>query len=103
MHFPPTTNSSEVVLGSRRPGLRFRPAPYGKTRKLQDVLVDAKVERVRRDALPLVFVGGRLAWIPGVARDVELTLPTTVPGLHADAVGPEYPLLESKQQLKEFS
>ena len=41
------------------------------TRKLQDILVDAHVPRSRRDSLPLVLAGGRLAWIPGVAISPE--------------------------------
>ena len=42
------------------------------TRKLQDILVDAKVPRSERDALPLVFVGETLAWVPGIALDRSL-------------------------------
>jgi hypothetical protein len=49
---------------------------------LQDVLVDAKVPRHERDDLPLVFAGERLLWVPGVAADVELTVPSARPGLH---------------------
>jgi tRNA(Ile)-lysidine synthetase-like protein len=38
------------------------------TRKLQDVLVDAKVPREARDALPLLAAGGEILWVPGVAQ-----------------------------------
>jgi tRNA(Ile)-lysidine synthase len=38
------------------------------TRKLQDVLVDAKVPREARDALPLLESGGEIVWVPGIAR-----------------------------------
>ena len=34
-------------------------------RKLQDFLVDRKVPAVERDAIPLLFIGGRLAWVVG--------------------------------------
>src|SRR5207249_933737 len=47
--------------GIRRPG----------TRKLQDILTDAKVPRHVRDSLPLVFADGRLAWVPGIAVDAD--------------------------------
>ena len=56
-----------LVVRSRRPGDRIHLPGIG-TRKLQDVLVDAKVPREARDALPLVVVGGEIVWVPGVAR-----------------------------------
>ena len=62
----------KLTLGHRRPGLRMRPAGGAGTRKLQDILVDARVPREERDALPLVFAGDRLAWVPGVAVDRDL-------------------------------
>src|SRR5205823_4478792 len=49
----------ELTLGHRRPGLRMRPAGGAGTRKLQDILVDARVPREERDVLPLVFAGDR--------------------------------------------
>ena len=67
----------ELTLGHRRPGLRMRPAGGAGTRKLQDILVDARVPREERDALPLVFAGDRLAWVPGLAVDRDLR---SVPG-----------------------
>jgi len=67
----------ELTLGHRRPGLRMRPAGGAGMRKLQDILVDAQVPREERDALPLVFAGDRLAWVPGVAVDRDLR---SVPG-----------------------
>ena len=39
----------------------MRPLPGGHTRKLQDILVDAKVPRHLRDSLPLVFADGAKA------------------------------------------
>ena len=62
----------ELTLGRRRPGLRMRPAGGAGTRKLQDILVDARVPREERDALPLVFAGDRLAWVPGVAVERDM-------------------------------
>jgi tRNA(Ile)-lysidine synthetase-like protein len=59
-------------LGFRRPGLRMRPAGGRGSRKLQDILVDARVPREDRDSLPLVFAGERLAWVPGIAVDADL-------------------------------
>ncbi len=69
-----------LSVGRRTPGLRLR-RPAG-TRKLQDLLVDAKVPRHLRDRLPLVFLDGRLAWVPGLAADVTATTPQALPGRH---------------------
>ncbi|HET9780349.1 MAG TPA: tRNA lysidine(34) synthetase TilS [Candidatus Dormibacteraeota bacterium] len=71
-----------VSLGFRRPGLRMRPLGGRGTRKLQDIFVDARVPREDRDAWPLVFADGKLAWVPGVAVDAELAAPAGEPGLH---------------------
>jgi tRNA(Ile)-lysidine synthetase-like protein len=69
-------------LGFRSPGLRMRPAGGRGSRKLQDILVDARVPREDRDSWPLVFAGDRLAWVPGVAVDADLGSVKGEPGLH---------------------
>ncbi|HSK24755.1 MAG TPA: tRNA lysidine(34) synthetase TilS [Egicoccus sp.] len=53
----------------RRPGDRLRTG--GGTRRLQDVLVDAGLPRPVRDLWPIVAVGDRVVWVPGIAADVE--------------------------------
>ena len=58
--------------GIRQPG----------TRKLQDILTDAKVPRHLRDLLPLVFADGRLAWVPGVAVDADAAASPGGPAVH---------------------
>jgi tRNA(Ile)-lysidine synthase len=68
-----------LAVRSRRPGDRFRPlgAPGG--RKLQDFLVDRKVPRDERDALPLVVdQQDRIVWVVGqaVAEDFRVTDPS---------------------------
>ena len=85
VHLAPDADPSAVRAGHRTPGLRIRPADgpgRAGSRKLQDVLVDARVPRRLRDGLPLVFLGDRLAWVPGVAADRELTISTRRPGIH---------------------
>jgi tRNA(Ile)-lysidine synthase len=54
-----------LVLRPRQPGDRYRPLGAPGERKLQDVLVDAKVPRGLRDRVPLVTCDGRLAWVVG--------------------------------------
>ena len=76
-----------VRLGFRRPGLRMRPAGGRGSRKLQDILVDARVPREDRDSWPLVFAGDRLAWVPGIAVDSELRSVNGEPSLHV-AISP---------------
>jgi tRNA(Ile)-lysidine synthase len=91
----------ELTVGHRRPGLRMRPAGGAGTRKLQDILVDARVPREERDALPLVFAGDRLAWVPGVAVDRDLRSATGETSLHVTLTrilsnrNPQMSLLES--------
>jgi tRNA(Ile)-lysidine synthase len=74
-------------LGFRRPGLRMRPAGGRGSRKLQDILVDARVPREDRDSWPLVFAGERLAWVPGIAVDADLVSVSGVASQHV-AISP---------------
>jgi tRNA(Ile)-lysidine synthase len=80
VHLAPEFKDLQLQVVRRRPGMRLRVGAG--TRKLQDLLVDARVPRRLRDLLPLVMAGGRLAWVPGVAADRELTVPTAKPGIH---------------------
>lgn len=63
-----------LTLRTRRPGDRIAPTGMAGTRKLQDILVDAKLPREARDQLPLLFCGDTLAWVPGyrVARELAV-------------------------------
>lgn len=80
-----------LLIGHRRPGLRIRPAHGRGTRKLQDLLVDAKVPRRLRDSLPLVFAGDRLAWVPGLAVELDC-VPTAGSGaVHVSLEEPARP------------
>jgi len=59
-----------LQVRSRRPGDRFHPAGLGgKSKKLQDLLVDAKVPRQRRDAIPLLCSGTEILWVMGMRID----------------------------------
>ena len=69
-----------LAVRSRQPGDRVRPLGMGgRQKKLQDVLVDRKIAREQRDALPLVVDGtDRIVWIVGeaVAEDFRVTEPS---------------------------
>lgn len=77
---------ADLSVGFRTPGLRLRPVGGRGTRKLQDVLVDAHIPREDRDAWPLVFDGGRLAWVPGVALDAGSAAGPGQPALHVRVI-----------------
>ncbi len=64
-----------VEVRNRRPGDRVHPLGAPGERKLKEVLVDRRVPRAERDRLPLLCVGGRIAWIPGVTIDERFRLP----------------------------
>jgi tRNA(Ile)-lysidine synthase len=70
----PLEAGQQVLIRNRRPGDRLRPLGCSHHRKLKDILIDRRVERSRRDALPLLVVGDRIAWVPGVtiAHDFRL-------------------------------
>jgi len=53
-----------LEVRSRRPGDRLA----GRRKKVQDLLVDAKVPRAERDAWPLVVSDGEVVAVPGVAE-----------------------------------
>jgi tRNA(Ile)-lysidine synthase len=68
-----------LAVRSRRPGDRFRPLGAPGRRKLQDFLVDRKVRREDRDAVPLVVdAHDRIVWVVGqsVAEDFRVTDPS---------------------------
>ena len=72
--------SPVLSVRARRPGDRFRPLGMGgREKKLQDVLVDRKIERERRDWLPLVVDEmDRILWVVGeaVSEDFRVTEPS---------------------------
>lgn len=63
-----------VTVRSRRPGDRIRPLGCAYRRRLKDLLIDRRVPSRQRDRLPLLEVGGRIAWVPGVTVHHECRL-----------------------------
>ena len=68
-----------LAVRSRKPGDRFSPRGLpGRTKKLQDFLVDRKVAREDRDLLPIVVDSeDRIVWVVGhpAAEDFRVTEP----------------------------
>ena len=54
-----------AVLRARREGDRFHPAGAPGGRKLKEYFIDRKVPREERDRVPLLAVGGEVAWVVG--------------------------------------
>ena len=61
-----------LVVRSRRPGDRVTLADGRGHKKVQDLFVDAKVPRLRRNTVPLVAdPDGRVIWVPGHALSAD--------------------------------
>jgi tRNA(Ile)-lysidine synthase len=65
------------TIESDAPGLEVRTRRQGdrlagRTKKLQDVFVDAKVPRAERDAWPVVVRDGEVVAVPGIVEDAEV-------------------------------
>lgn len=80
----PADRLDSLAVRSRRPGDRLRPLGAPGERKLKDVLIDRRVPRRDRDRLPLLTVGGRIAWVPGVTVDESFRLPARLRGEHGE-------------------
>ena len=63
-----------LTVRSRRPGDRLRPLGLGGEKKVQDLLVDAKVPLEKRDAVPLVCAEWGIAWVVGQRIDERAAL-----------------------------
>ena len=59
----------DLTVRSRRAGDRLRPLGLGGEKKLQDVLIDAKVPVAERDGVPLVCRGQNILWVVGHCID----------------------------------
>lgn len=69
-----------LTVRSRRPGDRLRPLGLGGEKKVQDLLVDAKVPLEERDAVPLVCADWGIAWVVGHRMDERAGLAPTSRG-----------------------
>ena len=65
-----TAAADGLWVRSRRPGDAFRPLGMSGRKKLQDLFVDRKVPRDRRDLIPLVVdARDRIVWVAGYGID----------------------------------
>jgi len=61
----------ELTVDSPREGDRMRPLGMDGSRKLSDLLIDAKVARAKRPATPVVRDGERIVWLASVRMSDE--------------------------------
>lgn len=54
-----------LVVRSRRPGDRLQPAGLSGTKKVKDILIDAKVPRRLRESVPIIADGDGVVWVVG--------------------------------------
>ncbi|MEO6197086.1 MAG: tRNA lysidine(34) synthetase TilS [Dehalococcoidia bacterium] len=72
-----------LVVRARRPGDRLRPLGLGGEKKLQDILVDAKIPASDRDVVPLVADDQGIVWVAGHCIDERVRItPATKRTLH---------------------
>ncbi|MGD2116149.1 MAG: tRNA lysidine(34) synthetase TilS, partial [Acidobacteriota bacterium] len=64
-----------LTVRTRRPGDRIHPLGAPGSRKLKDLLIDRRIPRSRRDRIPLLCLGDRIAWVPGVTVDEAFRVP----------------------------
>jgi tRNA(Ile)-lysidine synthase len=70
----PLAEGDRVTIRNRRPGDRIHPLGAGGSRRLKEVLIDRRVPRTARERLPLLCVGERIAWVPGIAIEQRFRL-----------------------------
>ncbi len=59
-------DAGPLLVRRRRPGDRMRPAGGPGSRRIQDLMVDAKLPRELRDNWPLLLAGETIIWAPGI-------------------------------------
>ncbi len=70
----PLMEGDLVTIRNRRPGDRIHPLGARGSRRLKEVLIDRRVPWHVRERLPLLCVGERIAWAPGVTIDQRYRL-----------------------------
>ncbi|HKH47107.1 MAG TPA: tRNA lysidine(34) synthetase TilS, partial [Thermoanaerobaculia bacterium] len=65
----PLAAGDRVTVRNRRPGDRLHPLGAAGSRRLKEVLIDRRVPEGARDRIPLLCVGERIAWVPGITID----------------------------------
>jgi tRNA(Ile)-lysidine synthase len=65
-------DAGDVEVRIRRGGERFRPDAARPRRELKTLLQESGIPPWERERLPLLYCGGRLAWVPGIGIEAGL-------------------------------
>lgn len=63
---PVNAKERDFVVRNRRRGDRFHPLGSPGEKRLNELLIDRKIPRERRDRIPLLLWKGEIVWVPGV-------------------------------------
>ena len=70
--------AAPLAVRNRRPGDTFRPLGLMGRKKLQDLFVDAKIDRIQRDMTPVIVdSAGRIVWVAGHSPAEEFRVTET--------------------------
>ena len=82
LHYPAETVDA-IIVRSRRPGDRIEMLGMDGSRKLQDILTDAKIPAANRSRIPVFVMQHKIVWIPGCRPATHGAVPSmTAPSLH---------------------
>ncbi|NLB55340.1 MAG: tRNA lysidine(34) synthetase TilS [Lentisphaerae bacterium] len=56
---------NRIVVRSRRPADRMQPIGLNGSKKLKDILIEAKLTQAQKDAVPVFEICGEIVWMPG--------------------------------------
>jgi tRNA(Ile)-lysidine synthase len=73
-----------LALRSRRPGDHLFPEGMRGRKRVQDLLVDAKVPRWLRGTVPVLTAGDRVVWVVGFRRDRRYRATPSRPAIEID-------------------
>lgn len=76
------------LVRNARTGDRIRPFGMRGHRKVQDVLVDAKIPPALRPGFPVVEMNGEIAWVPGCVRGQSALVTAATRQVHRMQVSP---------------
>ena len=62
-----------LIIRNRRPGDRIKPVGMSGTKKLKDLFIDEKVEKMERNRVPVIFSkkSGKIIWVAGLRISEE--------------------------------
>ena len=85
---PLAGTADTCLVRNARAGDRIRPLGMDGHKKVQDVLVDAKIPPALRPGFPVVEMNGEIAWIPGCVRGQSALVTATTRQVYRMRVNP---------------